>query len=615
MDTMQPDGTGILRWLRGQGTEAEFQAPLDALSPFPVMRLDGEGRIIEANEAAHEAFGLLAEDVTPLESLLPDSKRLDLQEIIAVGKRLVFCSEIRGRRWQWTLVADTDRRIGHLYAQDVSAYAHIPREVGRIREEHQRQQKELLCIYGLAEAICTHETAQEICGDVVNLIPQAWRYPEHARARIVLDGEEYVSQPFEMTRWGQSAVIMAEGAARGMVQVFYTKDCRCPGEEGPFLPEERQLLDAIARTLGEAIARRGAEADNRAKALILTQERNRLETILNSMGEGVVVTDSQTRIVMLNPAMKTLLSLKQADCAGKDFLSLVPDETFREVWYETAEAHQNFAKERVTLQCPEPRICWATRSPIHNMGQGETWHVTIFQDVTREQEIDQMKSDFVAAVSHELRTPMTSIQGFVKTLLGKPNAKPALREHFLRIMDEEADRLMMLIEELLLIARIESGKVLLEREPVALGELARHVAAALEHVAQTKAIEFAVDIDSPEPIVRGDAKKLHTVLHNLVDNALKFTPKEGWVHVHIRSEEDEALLEVADNGVGIPQEAREKIFDRFYRVHRENEVVSGTGLGLFIVHEMVKLHGGRIEVESEPGNGSVFRVYVPTDTE
>lgn len=612
---MQPDGTGTLRRLRGHEAGAESGAMLDALSPFPTVRMDTGGRILWANKAAREAFGPITEGDAGLETLLPDSERLDLPEAFATGKRLVFCAEIGGRRWQLTLVADADHEAACLYAHDVSLYAEVTREVGRIREEHRRQQKELLCIYGLAEAICIRETAQEICRDVVKLIPEAWRYPEYARARIVLDGEEYVSQPFKMTKWGQSAVIMAEGAARGMVQVFYTKDCRCRDEEGPFLPEERQLLDAIARTLGEAIARRGAEADNRAKALILTQERNRLETILNSMGEGVVVTDSQTRVVMLNPAMKTLLGVGEKDCTGKDFLALVPDEAFREIWCKTAEAHRDFAKEQVTLSGPEPRICWATRSAIHNMRHGETWHVTIFQDVTREHESDQMKSDFVAAVSHELRTPMTSIKGFVKTLLDKPNVKPALRKHFLTIMDEEADRLIMLIEELLLIARIESGKVLLEHERVALGEVARRVSATLEHMAHAKEIELVVDAGIPEPIVRGDAKRLRTVLHNLVDNALKFTPHGGHVRVRAYAQQGEAVLEVADDGIGIPTEARDKIFDRFYRVHRENEVTSGTGLGLFIVHEMVKLHGGRLEVESEPGKGSVFRVFVPAETE
>ncbi|MEA3366061.1 MAG: hypothetical protein U9Q79_10520, partial [Candidatus Hydrogenedentes bacterium] len=209
MDTIQPDGTGTLRWLRE--TAAERDGPLDETSPFPVIRVDGGGWILGANEAARETFGPLVGDGARLEGLLPDSERLGLPETLATGRRQVFCAKIGDRRWQLTLVADAEREVGYLYGQDISAYEDIARQAGRIKEEHQRQQKELLCIYGLAEAICMRETAQEICRDVVNLIPEAWRYPEHARARIVLDGEEYVSQPFEMTRWGQSAVIMAEG--------------------------------------------------------------------------------------------------------------------------------------------------------------------------------------------------------------------------------------------------------------------------------------------------------------------------------------------------------------------------------------------------------------------
>ncbi len=587
------------------------RAPFDASSPFPVMQVDRSGSIARANPAAQAAFGLSPESPGLLSEVLPDAGRLNVPDCIASGAERVFCARIGGRRWQLTLIGHPGQGAGQIYAHDISPYEDMTREMAQIREAHQRQQKELMCVYGLAEAICVRETAQEICRDVVRLLPGAWRYPEYARGRIVLDGEEYLSQPFEMTRWGQSAVIMAEGAARGMVQVFYTRDCRHSGEEGPFLPEERQLLDAVARTLGEAIARRGAEADNRAKALILAQERNRLETILNSMGEGVVVTDSRTRVVMMNPAMGALLGLAPETCAGKDFLALMPDKAFRAVWRKTGADQGDFAKERVILGHPEPRMCWATRSCIHNMGAGETWHVTIFQDVTRELEIDQMKSDFVAAVSHELRTPMTSIKGFVKTLLGKPNVKPELRERFLTIMDEEADRLIMLIEELLLIARIESGKVMLERGPVALDELAQCAVATLTHVAEGKKLRLTIHTENPLPRVYGDAKRLHTVLHNLVENAIKFTPEGGWVRGRIFGQGAGVVIEVADNGVGIPKEAQGRIFDRFYRVHREGEVVSGTGLGLFIVREMVRLHDGRVEVESEPGQGSTFRVYVP----
>lgn len=596
---------GLSEW------QADPGAFSDTLAPFPVLQVDRSGRIVQANAAAKDAFGLAPAPLGSLAGIFPDAGRLRLPDCIDGGSERLFCAKIGDRRWQVSLVGDPGNNTALLYAQDISSYEAMARDVAEIRQEQQRQQKELQCVYGLAEAISVRETAQEICREVVRLLPRAWRYPEHARGRIVLDGEEYVSEPFEMTQWGHSAAITVKGAARGMVQVFYTRDCRHGDAEGPFLPEERRLLDVVARMLGEAIARRGAEAGNRAKALTLAQERNRLETILNSMGEGVVVTDSQARIVMMNPAMGELLKRAPEACTGRDFLDLMPDGAFRALWRKAEADAQDFAKERVVLGHPESRICWATQSCIHNMGAGETWRVTIFQDVTRELEIDQMKSDFVAAVSHELRTPMTSIKGFVTTLLGKPNVKPELRERFLTIMDEEADRLITLIEELLLIARIDSGQVVLERDPVALVELAQCVLATLGHVAEGKKLRLSIHTENPLPPVYGDAKRLHAVLHNLVENAIKFTPEGGWVRGRIFGQGASVVLEVTDNGVGIPREAQTKIFDRFYRVHREGEVVPGTGLGLFIVQEMARLHDGRVEVQSEPGRGSRFRVFVP----
>lgn len=596
---------GLSEW---QAARAAFS---DTLAPFPVLQVDRLGRIVLANAAARDAFGLASASPGALAEILPDAGRLGLSECIERGGERLFCAKIGDRRWQMSLIGDPGSGVGHLYAQDISPYAAMTRDVAEIRQEQQRQQRELQCVYGLGEAISVRETAQEICREVVRLLPQAWRYPAYARGRIVLDGKEYVSEPFVMTHWGHSAAITVKGAVRGMVQVFYTQDCRHGDAEGPFLPEERRLLDVAARLLGEAIARRGAEAGNRAKALTLAQERNRLETILNSMGEGVVVTDGQARIVMMNPAMGELLQRAPEACPGRDFLDLMPDEAFRALWQKAKADNKDFAKERVVLGHPKPRVCWATQSCIHNMGAGETWRVTVFQDVTRELEIDQMKSDFVAAVSHELRTPMTSIKGFVTTLLGKPNVKPELRERFLTIMDEEADRLITLIEELLLIARLDSGQVMLERDPVALVELAHCVLAALGHVAEGKKLRLSIHTENPLPPVYGDAKRLHAVLHNLVENAIKFTPEGGWVRGRIFGQGASVVLEVADNGVGIPSEMHAKIFDRFYRVHREGEVVPGTGLGLFIVQEMVRLHEGRVEVQSEPGHGSRFRVFVP----
>lgn len=585
----------------------------DEHNPSPVFRFDATGRIIRANLAAEKEFGRGEGLPESLVALLPGGAPIDWAHCIRTGSGVNYCTEIRGRAYHMMLVGLPEAQVGHLYAIDITEYRRLSGEADSIRREYQRQLKELACIYGLAESISVRETVAEICHDVVQLIPPAWSFPEIARARILLDGNEFCSEPFDPTCWGQSAVVKVDGVARGMVQVYYVEQRKRASDDGMFLAAERQLLDGIARTLGEAIARRETEVENREKSRTLAQERNQFETILRGIGEGVVVTDSRTRVVMLNPAAQLLLGLLEEEALGADFLTLVPDQEFGRLWRETAATGGEFAKVDLAMGGDSPRTYWATRSAVHGMGSGEAWHVTILQDVTREREIARMKSDFVSAVSHELRTPMTSIKGFVTTLLRKRRMPPETRNHFLSIIDEEADRLIMLIEELLLIARIESGKVLLEREPVNLGRIVERVTAALSALAEAKDIQLVAEVAPNLAMPMGDAKKLHMVLHNLIENAIKFSPGKSLVRINAANSEDgaEVVLQVADSGVGIDPAEHERIFERFYQVHRDREASSGTGLGLFIVREMVTLHGGAVRVDSAPGRGSTFTVVIP----
>ncbi len=589
------------------GTIVEF----DELSPTPSIRFNGSGAILRASLSAKAMFGIDDNSQRTLEAILPDAVHLDLAQYISVGKEATFCSCVDDRHYHVVLRGYPEYGLGQLSALDITEYRSMGEDLVRARVERRHQVKELSCLYGLAEALSTRETVAEICEDVVRLIPAAWHHADIARARIVLGEVEYVSQPFEMTQWGQSAVIIVDGVAQGMVQVFYIEPRSLPTGDGHFLSAERHLLDAIARTLGEAIGRRSAEAENRDKTRSLARERNQLETILRSIGEGVVVTDGSTRVVLMNRSAQELLGAP-GETIGTPFLSLIEDGGFIEAWRTTAVSGEEFAKVDLAVGSEEEaRTLWATRSVIRGLGGGGTWHVTILQDVTKERRIDQMKSDFVSAVSHELRTPMTSIKGFVKTILNKPNMPVDVQRRFLSIIDEDADRLIRLIEELLLIARLESGYVLLERDPINLAVVTGHVAASLGPFVEERGLELVQDIprDLAEP--QGDAKKLQVVLHNLVENAIKFTPKGGTVTLQGRNAADHVVLRVSDTGMGIPRGDLERIFDRFYRVHREGELAEGTGLGLFIVNEMVKLHGGWVDVTSKVGKGSTFTVCLP----
>lgn len=527
------------------------------------------------------------------------------------GERIAFLGLYDERPLQDTSSRDIVLRLFAACAAGELQRRQAESRFQRVLVTFEQQLKELSCIYGLAESLRTRESVAEICQDLVLLIPPAWRYPDLACTRIILDGHEYTSKRFIETQWGQSAAIVVEGRARGMVQVFYVENVRAtlPGE--PFLASERKLLDAVARTLGETVERREIEADNRRKAVILAQERNRLETILRGIGEGVVVTDTRDRVLMMNPTAQMLLGFADREPLASDFLTLLEDESFCAMWRETADTGKDIAKADVRLGETFNRTLSVTRSRIPELIQGEDCYVTILHDVTKEREIDQMKTDFVSAVSHELRTPMTSIKGFANTLLRNPDMARDKREHFLKIIDEETERLMKLIEEVLEIGSIESGRAIMNRTMVGIAEQVGSAVSSLAGAIDSKQINFTSDVQDNLPLLPADATKFHTILCNLLENAVKFTPPRGNVALRAFKDCDDIVLEVTDTGIGIPPDHIDNIFQRFYQVKAGTRKSAGAGLGLFLVKEMVTLHGGTVAVESEVDKGTKFIVRLP----
>jgi len=476
-----------------------------------------------------------------------------------------------------------------------------------------QRMRELSCIYGLTESIRTRSRLSEICEDLLALIPEAWQYPEIARARVSVDGEDYTSEGFTQTGVGMSAAIVANGRARGSVQVFYLEDDLTISENGPFLPSERNLIDALARMMGDTIEKLEAESANREQSATLARERNQLEAILRNIGDGVVVTDSDDSVLLLNNTAQLLLGITDTRFDDKSLLDYVDDDAFKKRWRETKAAGRNITKEDVHIEQPVRRALSATRTRIPDLRHDQDGYVTIFHDVTKEREVEQMKNDFVSSVTHELRTPMTSIKGFASTLARNPQIDDEKRQRFLSIIGEESERLLRLIEELLLIARLESGHIELDQESVDLTRVVEEALNALEPQIVKKGLEVSKDVDPDTPSIRGDHAKLHILVSNLVGNAVKFTPHDGRITVRLYPDEGDAIFEVKDSGIGIPHTDHRRIFDRFYRVHRAGETHPGTGLGLFIVREIVNLHSGSVALSSRVHQGSTFTVRLPVE--
>ncbi|MGH3044115.1 MAG: sensor histidine kinase [Gaiellaceae bacterium] len=244
------------------------------------------------------------------------------------------------------------------------------------------------------------------------------------------------------------------------------------------------------------------------------------------------------------------------------------------------------------------------------LAEAEAAQRLLLEQNDRLRELDRLKDEFVALVSHELRTPLTSITGYLELVLDDSELVPEHRR-FLEVVDRNAGRLLRLVSDLLLVAQIESGKLVLEPEDVDLADLATHSVEALRPAADARNIDLRLDAH-PVPNMTGDPARLGQLLDNLLSNAVKFTEDGGRVVVALGVRGDDLVLAVSDNGIGIPVAEQRRLFDRFFRATTaQDRAIEGTGLGLTIVHAIVRAHGGAIEVTSDEGQGTTFRVRLP----
>lgn len=235
-------------------------------------------------------------------------------------------------------------------------------------------------------------------------------------------------------------------------------------------------------------------------------------------------------------------------------------------------------------------------------------------NIERLKELDRMKTDFLNTVSHELRTPLTSIKAFSELLLDNKGEDMETQMRFLQIINEECDRLTRLINELLDLSRIESGRMVWNKKPIYISKAIQSAIDATQSLINDKKIEFVLNMEKPLPRIKADFDKLQEVIINLLSNSVKFTPEGGRITVSATGNENWITVSVADTGIGIPEEFLEKVFDKFQQVESEDQAkVKGTGLGLAIVRSYVEGHGGRVWAESEPGKGSTFHFSIPAE--
>ena len=352
-------------------------------------------------------------------------------------------------------------------------------------------------------------------------------------------------------------------------------------------------------------------------ALTRSEEAARLEAltqqaaVFDSMVEGVVLLDHDGRIELANRQFTKIFGLME-DSRGRTLMEATRMHELADLIASLGVTQPTLGRE-IRLPGLAERWLAVSAAVMFDRTQARVGTVVVFHDLTRIKHLERNREEFVANVSHELRTPLSLIKGYTETLLDGAKDNPEVAARFLQTIDRNAERLKLLIEDLLTISELEAGRIRLNVRPVALPPLVAKLCEDFKPRAGARGMELLQQI--PELTIRADPDRVQQVLSNLVDNAIKYGLSAGTVSIRATPTEDGMIqLCVADDGPGIPEEARARIFERFYRVDKaRSREQGGTGLGLSIVKHIVQSHGGKVWVESEMGKGSQFFFTLPMD--
>jgi len=332
-------------------------------------------------------------------------------------------------------------------------------------------------------------------------------------------------------------------------------------------------------------------------------EREKLETIMRWITDGVIVLDHEGRLALINQAARQAFDIEDEQPVGKPVQQVVNHPELIEILSPPNQDRHS----RSEIKLEDGRVLYVQTSPIPEVGV-----VATLQDITRLKELDRTKSEFVNTVSHDLRSPLTAILGYIDLIERVGPANVAQKE-FLHRVGASVQSITTLINDLLDLGRIEAG-IDTRREFVPLAALIRFSLEAVEEQAAEKNLELFCNIEEELPQVFGIPSQLSQMLANLINNAVKYTPAGGRIHLQAKREDGQIILQVEDTGLGIPFADQPHIFDKFYRASNVGLNAPGTGLGLAIVKSIVENHKGRIWMDSVPGRGSKFTVILPVES-
>lgn len=624
------------------------------------------------------------------------------------------------------------RMIGINY--DVTERKYIEKELEKRLHDLGERVKEQRCLYQLASL--SREIAlplEEYFAHAVKLLPPAWQHPEYTCARITWNGREYASENYAASDWRITALIVLGGVELGMVEVSYLRDM--PAEhEGPFLLEERELIDAFASHVGQTVEMRQSEAalreseqlirsivDNIVDGLITINERGMIESfnkpaenifgyvadevagsnvrmlmpepyhsehdgyLHNYLSTGkkkiigigrevvgrrkdgetfpmdlavsemqmegkrvfiglvrditerkqneeklrklsraieqspvsVMITDAKGSIEYVNYKFTEVTGYSVQEAIGKNprFIqsNLTPAEVYQSMWEALSEGKE--WRGKLQNQKKNGELFWEEMyiSPIRDSEGRTTNYVAVKEDITERMQIERMKSEFISTVSHELRTPLTSIRGSLALIAGGVAGElPAAVKPMIDIAHKNSERLILLVNDILDMEKIEAGRMEFSIEPIMLMSLLEQSLESNRAYAEQFKIAFELENSVPEAVIQVDSNRLLQVLANLLSNAAKFSHAGGKVKIAVGRHDEHIRISITDNGPGIPDEFRGRIFQKFTQADSsDTRKKGGTGLGLVISKAIVEQLGGRIGFESQPEVHTTFFVDLP----
>ena len=344
------------------------------------------------------------------------------------------------------------------------------------------------------------------------------------------------------------------------------------------------------------------------------EAQQRIDTILESVSDGIIVTSVDDRVLLFNRAAEEILGCRESDMTGHPVSTVLPERDladFIDDALRRAEGSDGFLDLEITHAVLKERRNYQVRVFVGKGDKGEkSGAITLMRDVTREREADRVKNEFISVAAHELRSPLTTILGFSQLLHQRGDFSEAQQREFLSYIHQKAVVLARIVDDLLDLSRIESGRpIFLQCAPCDVRVLAQSLIEQYQREVPTR--KYEVVFPSQPPMAWADLGKVQQVLENLISNAVKYSSEGDLIRIRADFQEDTCLLQVEDSGIGMTSEQVSRVFDKFYRADPSNTGVHGLGLGMSIVHSIITAHGGTVWVQSEPGQGTTVNFTLP----